>query len=675
VTRGKGQDGPNHASSKILKDIRDYNKIDCDSTELLTKWLREQQQTAGIKYLAKPQREEEANSTTASRPSAILANQMLAEINSAASLPDDTRQLKELLAHLLEFHHRENKSVWWAMFDRHAMTEQELIDDLDCLGGLKKSPQASTPIKRSRLVHYTFDPAQDTKLCAGKKCYFAHDLKLGTTIETIDSNAGTTSLKFGTKISGEPEQLSLIPDEFVSPKALEDSIYDQVAVWNGGGSLSGAIQDLLLRRRPNLKGNSGGAILDGTGQHIEQVIRAVKSMDGTILCFQGPPGTGKTFTAAHVIAALVENGAKVGVSSNGHIAIAHLLDKAAVRIIERGLRSGIAKVQSKTEDFHATHARVQAAPDIASALASSSLIGGTAWAFSNPASKNSIDYLFIDEAGQVPLANILAMAASTKNIILMGDQMQLSQPSKGAHPGESGLSCLDYLLQDKQTISDDFGIFLGTSHRMHPQVCQFISDSFYEGRLLSHEITKSRVIEVAPAAQNIICKQAGIIFHAVEHEGNSQHSEEEIDAIDSILQALFECSLTTSGKLDSRRIILADVLIVAPYNMQVRALQAKFSNAKVGTVDKFQGQEAPVVIVSMSASDAADSPRGLEFLLSKNRMNVAISRAQTLAIVVASPLLAATQCNTLEQLNLVNTLCRVRAFDHTKFKSLSRKIK
>ncbi|MBA4077025.1 MAG: helicase, partial [Cyanobacteria bacterium PR.023] len=335
-------------------------------------------------------------------------------------------------------------------------------------------------------------------------------------------------------MTDEPQHLSLIPDEYVNPKPIPNSILKQVDSWSGSKPLNAAIEDFFLRRRPKLVGNLSGPILTGSGtqdSQIDQINRAILSMNGTTLCIQGPPGTGKTHTASRAIAELLKAGKVVGVSSNSHKAIAHLLDKAAEVATAQDVRFNAVKVQSKPDNFYATHSAIQRVKAIDDVFNSSrmqfNLIGGTAWAFSNEASEDKLDYLFVDEAGQVSIANLLGMAASTKNIVLMGDQMQLSQPIKGAHPGESGSSCLDYLLQGKQTIPEDFGIFLGITHRMHPDVCKFISDSVYEGRLHADAITASRVLAVPESSRDVISKNAGILFKPVAHEGNTQASEEE----------------------------------------------------------------------------------------------------------------------------------------------------
>jgi uncharacterized protein len=284
------------------------------------------------------------------------------------------------------------------------------------------------------------------------------------------------------------------------------------------------------------------------------------------------------------------------------------------------------------------------------------LVGGTAWVFSCPEASGRFDYLFIDEAGQVSIANLAAIAPAAKNLVLLGDQMQLSQPAKGVHPGESGTSTLDYYLQDHATIPDDMGIFLPTTYRMRPEICGFISNAFYEGRLKHEECTLDRSIRFEKPARHVQ-RSAGIAFIPVDHAGNSYESEEEVEVVREVIQDLIGQTFEEHGKV-ARPVSETDILVVAPFNLQVHKLKAALPGIRVGTVDKFQGQQAPVVIFSMTASEGDASPRGIEFLFDRNRLNVAISRAQVLAIVVASPKLEITRCTRLEQMQLVNLFCR-----------------
>lgn len=279
------------------------------------------------------------------------------------------------------------------------------------------------------------------------------------------------------------------------------------------------------------------------------------------------------------------------------------------------------------------------------------VVGGTAWLFSRPEQANAFDYLFVDEAGQVGLANLVATARCARNLILIGDPRQLPQVIQGAHPGEAGLSGLEYLLGDHVTIPEDLGIFLPETRRMHPDLCRFISTQVYEGRLTSHSDTATQNVDVPN------WPSTGAYFIPVDHDGNIQISHEEINAIKACVSQLLTGTWTNKNGI-TRLISENDIIIVAPYNAQVNALQEELpEKIRVGTVDKFQGQEAPICLVSMTASSAEESSRGLEFLLSLNRLNVAISRAMGLSLVFGSPRLRATKCNSVEQMRLVNTIC------------------
>jgi superfamily I DNA and/or RNA helicase len=253
------------------------------------------------------------------------------------------------------------------------------------------------------------------------------------------------------------------------------------------------------------------------------------------------------------------------------------------------------------------------------------------------------------------------MGTSAKNIVLLGDQMQLGQPIKGVHPGESGLSSLDFLLQGKATISPDRGIFLSTTWRMHPDICQFISEAVYDSRLLPEIQNAERVLVLGERAHAEL-RPSGIRFVRAHHDGCSQESQEEAE----IVRSLFE-NLLTQRYRDKHGVEhamgLQNILVVAPYNVQVNLLKRVLpSDAHVGTVDKFQGQEAEVVLVSMTTSSGDYMPRHMDFLFSKNRLNVAISRARSLAIVIANPELLSIRCRSPEDMALVNTLCWVNEY-------------
>jgi superfamily I DNA and/or RNA helicase len=316
-------------------------------------------------------------------------------------------------------------------------------------------------------------------------------------------------------------------------------------------------------------------------------------------------------------------------------------------------------------DFH--HA-----PDSSAAQAffQGGVIGGTAWLFSRPEWEGALDFLFIDEAGQVSLANAIAMARCANNLVLLGDQMQLEQPVQGSHPGDAGLSALQYALKDMAAsrpdaplfhavVPPDAGLFLGQSRRMHPSVCRFISESIYGGRLGSHVDCSCQRIAVPSGMTGLITGDSGIVFSGVEHDGNIQQSDEEVARVLAIYEEL-NGRLYTAKDGRTKPLALEDFLFIAPYNAQVRALQSALpSGARVGSVDRFQGQEAPVCILSLCSSYGEYGSRGLAFILDRNRVNVAISRAQCLAVVVADPRIAGSIAGSIEEMMLLNLFCKL----------------
>jgi len=289
------------------------------------------------------------------------------------------------------------------------------------------------------------------------------------------------------------------------------------------------------------------------------------------------------------------------------------------------------------------------------------LVAGTAWLFSAEPMNQAFDYLFVDEAGQVAIANLVAMATSSRNIVLLGDQMQLAQPIQGIHPGRSGESSLEYLLNGMATIPPERGIFLKTTWRMHPDVCRFISEAVYDSRLEPEMANNVQRLILGKDAHPLL-KPTGIRFVAADHDACSQRSEEEAGIVSELYRSLLKQEyVDKQGKM--HRMTENNILVVAPYNMQVNLLRRILpEGARVGTVDKFQGQEAEVVIISMATSSGDYLPRLIEFLYSRNRLNVAISRARCLAILVANPALMSIRCTTPEQMSLVNTLCWVREY-------------
>jgi len=386
------------------------------------------------------------------------------------------------------------------------------------------------------------------------------------------------------------------------------------------------------------------------------VARAVVTqLEDTCLPIQGPPGTGKTYTGARMILDLVAARRKVGVTATSHKVISNLL----LAIMEASREEGrpVRVMQKCDEHEFCGHPDVEPTKEnaaVLAALAGSSIdvVGGTAWLWSRPEMAASIDTLFVDEAGQMSLANVLSVAGAARNIVLLGDPRQLAQPSKGSHPPGSDLSALDHVLGAAATIPPEQGIFFGTTWRMHRDVCAFISAASYEGRLQPEESCNGQWVHAPGPVTG-----TGIRYLPVTHWGNRTSSEEEAQAVARMFNDLLRGEWRDrDGTV--RPIRLQDILVVAPFNAQVQLLQATLPlDARVGTVDKFQGQEAPVVIYTLATSSPDDLPRGMEFLFSLNRLNVAVSRAQGLAIVICSPELLRVRARTPEQLRLANALC------------------
>jgi uncharacterized protein len=658
-------DGDTWESSQILHDIRDYNRDDCESTQELTAWLREQQAIHGIGWVAPTvpdNKEQQEGITELTR----LRDQLLQRMEQE---PLEQAALTEHLAWTLEFHRREAKPVWWRLFERKASTHDELLDDIDCLAccSLTDTPTFKpTPKARNLAYTYTVD-AQEFKrprASGGKDpkmiLFDGTDTHDATWLaEHCDLNAGHIVIQLGKTV---PSFMSLLPNEYVNPKPIPESIQSVVAAYAQGQGYPNAIMDFLQRRPPRLQGHTGSTIIPADEPNrLQAIIAAVSNLDNSYLVLQGPPGTGKTFTGKHIIAALVGQGKTVGITSNSHAAINNLLVGVASHCREEGIEAHCCCTSITGDDIAANGIHVIKNDQIVEHVHPSSVIGTTAWGFSREDAAGLFDYLFVDEAGQVSVANLIGVSRSCRNLVLMGDQMQLSQPSQGSHPQDSGNSVLDYLLKNNPVVPPDMGIFLDTTYRMHRTVNQFISDAIYAGQLQCHHSNNHQVIPVPAGYNGLLAQEAGVLFIPVEHEGNTQASEEEVDQIVALVNELLTRTFTDkSGQ--SRPIGWDDVLFVAPYNHQVNYLKQAMPQARVGSVDRFQGQEAPVVFFSLCTSDAAEAPRGIDFLYEKNRINVAISRAQALAIVVGNPALFSTPVNSLGQMEKVNVLARLEGY-------------
>jgi uncharacterized protein len=430
-------------------------------------------------------------------------------------------------------------------------------------------------------------------------------------------------------------------------------------VIDGTADRYGAVMSILKKEAPQIDRLPE---LRGSVNLLADTIAALGRMNGTHVVIQGPPGCGKTFTSAHAIVSLIEAKKRVGVMSMTHKAINNLLKDIEKVAAERGVPfTGIK--QSSTESDWLNGSVFEDGDKKAEIFdGNHDVVAGTAWLFSAAELDGKLDYLFVDEAGQVCLANVIASGLCAKNIVLVGDQMQLPQVIKGHHPHGSGVSGLDYLMGDWATVPSDRGIFLEKTWRMHPKLCRFVSGAFYEDRLQSADCTNVQELSLHSSDCDGELARFGLRFVAVEHEGNSQRSSEEAGRLARAYRTLLGQSwVNQRGEI--RTIGIDDILVVSPYNMQVNLLLKRLpAGARVGTVDKFQGQEAAVVLVSMAASSGEYVSRGVAFLFSPNRLNVALSRARCLSVIFCSPALLDVACSDIEKIKRVNRACWAKEY-------------
>jgi predicted RecB family nuclease len=648
-------DGKTWKDSKTLNDIREYNKDDCDSTQGLTQFLREVQKDAGITWI-KPVILEDEDDKARDRITAasILRDKMLAKF------PDE--EAMETLAWVVEWQRRENKPKAWQKFARLGMTTVELYEDADCLAQIKINADKEQITSRTKRYTGNFNPEQETKLKVEGNCIFQEDTnqkRSGLEIVEIDYEKGTIVLDTTADL---PASINLIPSEFINPDPVRTAVEDVVQSVFEGRPKSKALMDFMYHKRPDLQGSNKGPIVDSSKDILDEALRVAKEMQKTTLCIQGPPGAGKTHTAATMILGLLKEGKRIGITSNSHKAVVCLIEK--VLEIHKKEPLNILKIGGDEEEIFQDDRMtwVEGMSKVRNEIADNNLICGSAWAFSNPRMAQNLDYLFIDEASQISVCFLVGLSRSTDNLILMGDQQQLAMPAQGVHPGKSGLSCLEYFLKDKSTIPEDLGIFLPQTWRMHPEVNKVVSEMVYESRLQTAAHTVNRKLLKDNGKVKLIDLEAGIVFLKVDHTGNGQTSPEEIEAIKKVITELLGRTMTDKEGALGDKVREEDILIVAPYNLHVNNLKKALSGkVKVGTVDKFQGQEAPISILSLCTSSFEDSgsSRGIGFLFSKNRMNVAISRSKCISIIVGCPDLINTPVRTLEQMELLNFFCRI----------------
>ncbi|MBD0349280.1 MAG: AAA family ATPase, partial [Thermoleophilia bacterium] len=631
----------------LLEAIADYNKEDCRITYELREWLLGLREEAmreygqEIPWAALPEHKQAPEAGGAPE----LRERLLAGMSEDPDELSVGERERWLAAHLLDYHRREAKPVWWAFFNRKGATPDELAErDREAIGGLVP---AGDPweVGQSLVVPFSF-PAQEHKLSRGDGVHDPVTLASAGSIDALDDARGYLELRRGPTVRERQLPDSLIPGGPLDSDAQQGALRRLAESIERRGGRYPALEAILRRELPRVRGLPAGAPL--AQDDLGGARRFARELDSSYLVVQGPPGSGKTYAGARMIVELLAHGRRVGVTSTSHKAIHNLLlevervaDREGVRF--RGLKKGASYSGPFIKTSGNRAAFSQPDHDVL-------LLAGTAWLFAREEMEDAgIDTLFVDEAGQVSLADALAMGTCARNVVLLGDPQQLAQVSQGTHPKGTDASVLEHLLGDEDTIPADRGLFLGFTWRMHPDVAAFVSETSYEGRLHAAERCARQGTAVG----------TGIRFVEVAHEANRVSSPEEAARVRKEIDALVGLDYTDCDGV-TRPLRYSDFMVVAPYNAQVRCLRAALPEAvPVGTVDKFQGQEAPVVFYSLASSSGEDVPRGLEFLFSRNRLNVAISRAKCLAYVVASPRLLDVRCRTVDQMRLANALCRL----------------
>jgi len=666
--------GRDDDAQKLRTDILAYNEYDCVSTLRLRDWLIAQRDAAGIAGQAVVASLEDEGLEPTDDVGAEVVAALHARAAEVSAGDPVLGRAYALLASSIGYHQREAKPHWWAHFDRlsappdqwMASPEVVLADSVRVIDEWEKPTARSNARRELALIGAL---PEGSPLSVGRDIGLLYDVPP----ECVDvSNTGHRGWTNRAKITGITEvdgryeirfhertsregcqhdelPMALIPGQPISTKTLTESIRafgEKVAACDVDSLPQHPTLDLLQRRPPRLRGGDAlPSVGDGPDAYIAAIGRTVKQLDNSYLAVQGPPGTGKTFVGARVIAHLVSAGWKIGVTAQSHEVVENLLRE----VITAGCPADhvAKKAPSRTGKPSGSDTQVPwrtvPGPQLGDFLNEfdglGAVVGGTAWDMVRFAD-SELDLLVIDEAGQFTLANTVAVARPARRLLLLGDPQQLPQVTQGTHSEPVAESALGWLLGDHDTLPGEYGYFLGESWRMHSAVCAAVSRHSYEARLHAKSLTDSRELSgIAPGIHTVF----------VEHWGNATSSPEEAhEVVRQIEYALEQTWRDEPTDLEpnpvARPMTERDVLVVAAYNAQVSLLRqhldaAGYTDVKIGTVDKLQGQQAPFVVVSMAASAIDDVPRGMDFLLSRNRINVAVSRAKWCTVIVRSPAL------------------------------------
>ena len=660
-------------ASDHLERIERYNEDDVVSNTRLRDWLEtlrvELAATTGLEVPRPRPRDGEAPEELSEAQARVeaLADRLAGDVPSDRADRTVEEHARWLLAQLLGWHRREDKSTWWEFHRLMDLTPEQLVDESAPLGLLEPVKPLGPPEKGKQVWRYRFPP-QDYDL--GRGDVYDPALKARDSgakfsewrtaeLVAIDDAARTVDLR-GSADNPLPHPAAIVPLDIYMTTGQRAAL-EALGTWVADQGIDAdgpyrAIRDLLIGRPPRTRMLAGEALRRADETDLDAALRLALELDRTVLPIQGPPGSGKTYSGARMICRLLANGKRVGITANSHKVIGNLVKevyRAAgstvdVHVVQRGDPDQILEDDRVIRGKDPRHTRAQLEAGLAN------LAAGTSWLWVSEAMAGSVDVLFVDEAGQMSLANVVSMAAAAQSFVLLGDPQQLDQPLHGTHPPGADRSALAHVLDGLATIPPDRGLFLETTWRLHPDLCRFTSEVFYDDRLEAEShLVVQRLIGDDPA------DGVGPRLVPVPSEGFDSESPIEAEAVAALAHAIVADGRWIDEKGTERDLTWDDVLIVAPYNAQVGAIKRLLpAEGRVGTVDKFQGQEAPISIYSMTTSSPELAPRGMDFLYSRNRLNVATSRARCVAVVVASPALLQARARTPAQMRLANALCR-----------------
>ncbi|MDQ0647150.1 putative RecB family nuclease [Microbacterium natoriense] len=643
--------GEQAEADAVFADLADYNRYDCVSTRRLRNWLIDIAREKGVRP-APPDQADEIVYEPSPRSVSLLAD-AAHDVDSGGD-----GLVHRIAAAAIDYFPREAKSFWISHFARlrEPVTMWETTRDV-----IRIDRFASTVLRdwsvgegrrvMSRDIEIRGEVAPGTTLGAGGEPFALYEMPAPF---EIDAPSRAVHAARTVKIAEVLDDGYLITEASVRgqtwdelPIALTPAAPPRVA------SLQGAIDEWadavhlaapdfprdaatdILRRIPP-RTISGAPLPEAGEDTIDAIVRGVLDLDRSYLAVQGPPGTGKTFTGSRVIARLVkEHGFKVGVVAQSHAIIDTLLERVVADGVPAG-QVGKAPKDGAAEPSYTPIPKGGMAAFLGEHADHGVVVGGTAWDFSNTqrVDRAGLDLLVVDEAGQFSLASTIAVAAGAQRLLLLGDPQQLPQVSQGAHPEPVNTSALGWVMDGDEVVRPEYGYFLARSWRMHPSVAAPVSKLSYAGRLASAPVAAKRSLDGVEPGLHVV---------ALRHRGNATESPEEAAEVVRIVREIVGRTFTDDDGA-VRPLEQCDIIVVTPYNAQRQLVldalaAAGFGEVPVGTVDNFQGKEAVVSITSLAASSGRDAPRGPEFLLLQNRLNVAISRAQVAAYLIHSPAL------------------------------------